>query len=157
MLKPDKLSALYDEAFELTTNTPEIGRTLVGNCTTVHYGMLHRARQLFGASVQFTLGSVEIGGQRHFDFTQAEFDAWVAGVTKPTYNLHAWLALPDFNDELIDLTLAATLPRLSSAVLPSSTTYLTRRTAEAYGIRHDPSHFGDDLLFRLRLVRGFRV
>lgn len=138
-------------------HTPEIGRTLVGNCTTVHYGMLDRARELFGPSVQFTIGSISLNGATYFQFTPQELQSWKAGKTKPTYNLHAWLSLPGQGDEIIDLTLAATLNHAPAKILPPTVTFITSVEAAAHRITHNPIISGDDLVFELHLLRGVRV
>lgn len=153
MLNLADVTKLYNEALFHTKHTPEIGGTLVGNCTTIHFGMLRRARELFGRNVQFTIGSITLNGESHFHFTSAEFQSWEAGNTKPSYNLHAWLSLPEHNN-VIDLTLAATLNHVAKGTLPRSITFLTAAEATLCGIKHNPVVSGDDLVFRLNLLRS---
>ena len=157
MLDLAKVRTLYNEAVLHTKHTPEIGGTLVANCMTVHFGMLGRARELFGQNVQFTIGSITLNGETHFDFSSQELQSWIAGTKKPTYNLHAWLSLPDHGNELIDLTLSATLNHVAKETLPNEVTFLTAAEAAAHGISHNPVVSGDDLLFKLHLLRGVRV
>jgi hypothetical protein len=151
-----KVELLYREALQLASDTPQIGSTLVGNCTTVHFGMLDRARKLFGSQVQFAIGHVSIRGKDHFKFSLDDFETWRAGATKPTYPLHAWLELHHHNYGLIDLTLLATLRHLDSESFLGSETYLTAVTAKAQGIQHHVFKTGDDLLLQLNMVRGIR-
>ena len=63
---------LYAEASQMAAHTPAMGSKLAGNCVTVHYGMLARARQLLGPPVQFTIGHIHMGGCDRFDFTDQE-------------------------------------------------------------------------------------
>lgn len=156
MLDLDKVRTLYNEAVFQTKHTPQIGGTLVANCTTIHFGMLSRARELFGRNVQFTIGSIMLNGETHFHFSSQELQSWMAGTTKPTYNLHAWLSLPDHGNDIIDLTLAATLNHVAKGTVPSAVRFLTTVEAEAHGISHTPVVSGDDLLFKLHLLRSVR-
>jgi hypothetical protein len=153
MLDLAKITTLYNEAAFHAMHTPEMGSTLVGNCTTVHFGMLGRARQLFGQDVQFTIGSITLNGATHFDFTSQEFQSWLNGTLKPTYNLHAWLSLPHLGNDIIDLTLAATLNHAAHGTLRKTVTFLTATEAATHGIKHKNFASGDDLLIKLNLVR----
>lgn len=153
MLNLKNVELLYNETVLHTIHTPDIGRTLVGNCLTVHFGMLQRAREYFGSDLQFTIGSIELNGNAHFDFTLSDFASWEAGNTKPKYNLHAWYSLPQEN-EIIDLTLAATLRHVKKGNLPKEITYLTSAKALNYGIVYLPFTSGGDLLFRLNMIKS---
>ena len=153
MLNLEKVKKLYEEAVIQAKHTPAIGCTLVGNCTTIHFGMLSRAREFFEPDVEFTIGSISLNDINYFDFTPEEFRSWEAGNTKPRYNLHAWLFLPQHN-ETIDLTLAATLNHAGKVPLPKEVTFLTSAEAMKHGIKYKPFANGDDLLCRLHLLRS---
>jgi hypothetical protein len=87
MLNLANVKKLYDEAVVKTRHTPEIGGTLVGNCMTVHFGMLQEARVLFGQDVQFTIGSISLNDTMYFDFTPEEFRSWETGNTGYPYSV----------------------------------------------------------------------
>jgi hypothetical protein len=157
MLDLLKVNMLYKEAEALAMQTPAMGSTLAGNCATVHYGMLSRARKIFGQEVAFTIGWISLNGRTYFKFTNSEYQAWLNGKTKPTYNLHAWLSLPYHGNEIIDLTLAATINYSSPGVLPGTVSFLTSVEAARHGIQYTAFDTGDDLLHRLHLLRDLNV
>ncbi|RQP21826.1 hypothetical protein DZC73_25645 [Albitalea terrae] len=154
MLDLSLVSALYHTAREITHKTPQIGGTLAGNCTTVHFGMLDTARQIFGAPVQLSIGSITLDGTTYYDFTEEELLSWRSGHTRPRYGLHAWLSLPHLGNEVIDLTLAATLNHAKPGWVPAAITFITARIATRLNLEYHARLVGDGVLEELNLVRG---
>lgn len=145
-----KAAALYEEAYLLAADTPEIGGKLAGNCTTVYYGLLCRARTVFGSAVELAIGHIELGGKEYFNFSDEEARAWRSGSVRMRYNLHAWLVL---EADLIDLTLAPTLYEIAPHLLSPGLTYLDSTSAKRHGINHVAHVKGDNVLFDHGLLR----
>lgn len=150
MVDHRKAAYLFEFARDMASATPAIGRKLSGNCVTVHYGVLQMARALFGSKVNFVIGHIEIAGNVRFQFTDDEVNSWRSGVTKPSYNLHAWLAV---EGDILDLTLAATIHENEPLLLPEDVTYIDLEIADKHRIVYSQRLAGDHIPFEFGLIR----
>jgi len=150
-LYENKLNDLYSLANENSLNTPEIGRKLAGNCTSVSYGMLNETKQALGQGVQLVIGYVNIKGKDYFNFSDKELKEWRKGKKVNEYGLHCWLAT---ETDVIDLTLAATIHQEAAGMIPENITYINLEKAKQLGITYHPKLIGAHELHKLGLCRN---
>ncbi|BCD97716.1 hypothetical protein [Marinagarivorans cellulosilyticus] len=146
----DKYKALYLQAKSLAENTPQVGRKLAGNCTTVSYSMLNSAREALGKDIELCVGWIEYKGERKWYFSDDDIKKWKSGVVRPTNMVHCWL---QSDDHLIDLTLASTLYEIERiqnvSLIPLGIDYMDNSVARKLSIRHKKRLSGDNILFDL--------
>jgi hypothetical protein len=141
---------LYDKAKEMASHIQEIGSKLAGNCTTVSYAMLSEAKQLLGDDVRLVIGWFHFQGKARFYFSDKTLESWMKGEKKERYNIHCWLAK---GDRIIDLTLTDTIKEIDPSLIDSKFTYIDSDIANDLGIKYKEKMAGDDILFKIGLVR----
>jgi len=72
------------------------------------------------------------------------------GEKKERYNIHRWLAK---GDRIIDLTLTDTIKEIDPSLIDSKLTYIDSDIASELGIKYKEKMAGDDILFKIGLVR----
>lgn len=143
--------------YVLLDTVGEISLTdLVGQCMSIHSGLVKPISKITGTECYFTIGFVDTGSQKMFYQTEDSLKEMLdKGVNNSAVSLHAWLTLPTM--EIMDFTIATSYAMVNGHKEGLGSIIGTHADSLNGDLKYHPMLVGENFLFKAGIVKGFML
>jgi hypothetical protein len=138
--------AVRDDLGELTE------ADLVAQCLSIHFRLIPSLERLFGIRPVLTFGYIDDGGKARFKVPDDYFDRLtVSGLSRGTFDAHAWLTLPSM--EIIDFSLPTSMAVVNGWHEGRGLVLSGHADDLKHGLSYHPQLVGDNCIGRFGLLQ----